>query len=69
MKSKLQERLEAMRLELARQNEQWEQAKELAVGMNHLVPIPTELIAEMDHVCNVTVSPTSGNPNNGAIRA
>ena len=69
MKTKLQERLVAMRLELARQNEQWEQAKELAGGGNHPVPTPTELLAEIDRVCDVTVGPTPTNPKNGAIRA
>jgi hypothetical protein len=71
MKATLKERLEAMRLELARQNEAWEQTKELLAGNQQPVEVPAEVLAEIDRVCDVAVRPTNvpSNLDNRAIRA
>jgi hypothetical protein len=69
MQTQWQKELEAMRQKLAQQNEQWARAEECLATYSGPIPIPPQLIAELDRVCDVTVRSSPKNIHNGAIRA
>ncbi len=68
MQTRWHEELEAMRRKLTEQNEQWERAQEFLATYPGPVPVPSEFIAELDRVCDVTVRSRPLTIHNGAIR-
>jgi hypothetical protein len=71
MQTGWEQQLKDIRRKLSRQNEQWAQAKELVAASAGAIPMPSELMAELDRVCDVTVRPRHAPANfqYGAIRA